>query len=150
MNITTFFSYKGGAGRSTTCLNTIPFIAEREEAFSRAPLILVDMDIESAGMTYLLNKQDAFKGKNDVKILLKNQESWSANKYCELEEHPFYQWLVPVGNQLGLADNKAVTQDILPIPNFQPYNFAAFIPDMTIPNKTCTKPMKTEITIIGE
>ena len=108
MNITTFFSYKGGAGRSTTCLNTIPFIAEREEAFTRAPLILVDMDIESAGMTYLLNQQEAFVGKNDVKVLLRNQESWSANKYCELEEHPFYQWLVPVGNQLGLADNKAV------------------------------------------
>ena len=66
------------------------------------------MDIESAGMTYLLNKQDAFKGKNDVKILLKNQESWSANKYCELEDHPFYQWLVPVGNQLGLDDDYAV------------------------------------------
>lgn len=108
MNISTFFSYKGGAGRSTTCLNTIPFIAEREAAFSRAPIILMDMDIESAGMTYLLNHQDTFKNKFDVKIFLKNEESWSAQKYCELSEHPFYQYLVPVGNQLGLEDNEAV------------------------------------------
>ncbi len=108
MNITTFFSYKGGAGRSTTCLNTIPFIAEREDAFSRAPLILIDMDIESAGMTYLLNQQDVFKGKNDVKIFLKNQESWSSDNSCDLSEHPFYQWLVPVGKQLGLEDDYAI------------------------------------------
>ena len=108
MNVTTFFSYKGGAGRSTTCLNTIPFIAERDAASSRAPIILMDMDIESAGMTYLLNHQDTFKGKFDVKLFLKNEESWSADKYCDLEEHPFYQYLVPVGNQLGYEDNAAV------------------------------------------
>ncbi len=108
MTITTFFSYKGGAGRSTTCLNTIPFIAEREYAFSRAPIILIDMDIESAGMTYLLNQEETFKGKNDVKIFLKNEESWSSDNNCELTEHPFYQWLVPVGNKFGLEDNYAV------------------------------------------
>ncbi|MBQ7377700.1 MAG: hypothetical protein IJW71_05225 [Clostridia bacterium] len=108
MNITTFFSYKGGAGRSTTCLNTIPFVAEREDAYSRAPLILIDMDIESAGMTYLLNHQDTFKGKNDVKIFLKNEESWSSDNSCDISEHPFYQWLVPVGKQLGLEDDYAI------------------------------------------
>lgn len=108
MNITTFFSYKGGAGRSTTCLNTIPFVAERETAFSRSPLILIDMDIESAGMTYLLNQQNTFKGKNDVKIFLKNEEAWSSDNTCDLDKHPFYQWLVPVGNQLGLEDDRAV------------------------------------------
>lgn len=108
MAITTFFSYKGGAGRSTTCLNTIPFIAEREEAFHRAPIILLDMDIESAGMTYLLNQHDTFKGKYDIKTFLKNEEPWSADHYCELAEHPFYRHLVPVGNLLGLEDNAAV------------------------------------------
>lgn len=108
MTITTFFSYKGGAGRSTTCLNTIPFVAEREDAFSRAPLILIDMDIESAGMTYLLNQEDVFKGKNDVKIFLKNEEAWSSENNCELSEHPFYRWLVPVGKKLGLDDDYAV------------------------------------------
>ncbi len=108
MNITTFFSYKGGAGRSTTCLNTLPFIAECEGAFTRAPIILIDMDIESAGMTYLLNKQNVFKNKFDVKLMLKNEEPWSANKYCELSEHPFYQYLEPVGNLLGFEDDRAI------------------------------------------
>lgn len=106
--ITTFFSYKGGAGRSTTCLNTVPFLAEKTRAFARAPIILIDMDIESAGMTYLLNEQDTFVGKFDVKILLKNEEPWSANNYCELFQHPFYEYLVPVGHKLGLADDRAV------------------------------------------
>jgi hypothetical protein len=66
------------------------------------------MDIESAGMTYLLHQQDAFKGKNDVKIFLKNQESWSSDNTGDISEHPFYQWLVPVGKQLGLDDDHAV------------------------------------------
>jgi MinD-like ATPase involved in chromosome partitioning or flagellar assembly len=108
MNFTTFFSYKGGAGRSTTCLNTVPFLAAREEAFTRSPIILMDMDIESAGMTYLLGQQDVFKGKNDVKIFLRNQESWSSDNTCDLADHPFYQWLVPVGKKLGLDDDRAV------------------------------------------
>ncbi|MBQ8147128.1 MAG: hypothetical protein IJ039_10115 [Clostridia bacterium] len=108
MTTTTFFSYKGGAGRSTTCLNTIPFLVESKAAFSRAPIILIDMDIESAGMTYLLNQEDAFEGKNDVKMFLKNEDSWSSDNSCELFEHPFYQWLVPVGNKFGLEDNRAV------------------------------------------
>ena len=63
MRISTFFSYKGGAGRSTTCLNTIPLLAEQFDAYDGAPILLLDMDIESAGLTYLLsiNPEEVFK-----------------------------------------------------------------------------------------
>ncbi|MBE5950082.1 MAG: hypothetical protein E7260_00660 [Lachnospiraceae bacterium] len=108
MIISTFFSYKGGAGRSTTCFNTIPFMAEEEEAFSREPILLIDMDIESAGMTYLLNQQDTFKGKYDVKQFLKCEETWTTSKSCDLDQHPLYQHFVPVGNLMGLEDDRAV------------------------------------------
>ena len=108
VTITTFFSYKGGAGRSTTCLNTIPFLAEESEAHAQAPILLMDMDIESAGMTYLLNQQDTFKGKYDVKEFLKGEETWSSAAVTNLKSHPLYNKFVPIGNFLGLPENESV------------------------------------------
>ena len=49
MFISTFFSYKGGAGRSTTCFNTVPFLVEHTDADAKHPILLMDTDIESAG-----------------------------------------------------------------------------------------------------
>lgn len=112
MKTTTFFSYKGGAGRSTTCFNTIPFLAQEVGACKERPILLIDMDIESAGMTYLLNKDQEFHGVNgeerfDVKRLLKNEMQFNTAR-CNISEHPLYKQFVPVGNQLGLSDDYSV------------------------------------------
>ncbi|MBE6820918.1 MAG: hypothetical protein E7516_07690 [Ruminococcaceae bacterium] len=107
--ITTFFSYKGGAGRSTTCLNTIPFLAQITEAYKNAPILLLDMDIESAGMTYLLEKDRHFHDAGyDIKEFLKGEETWPISGTGKLEDHPLYQKFVPVGNMFGLEDDYAV------------------------------------------
>ena len=108
MDITTFFSYKGGAGRSTTCFNTLPFLAEECGAHKNAPVLLLDMDIESAGMTYLLGQEKFFEGKFDVKELLKGEEVWGIQKQGPITEHPLYKKFVPVGKMLGLEDDYAV------------------------------------------
>ena len=114
MKTTTFFSYKGGAGRSTTCFNTIPFLAQEVGACRERPILLIDMDIESAGMTYLLNQDEEFhsseKNDNDrfdVKKFLKNEMTFNTTR-CDFFNHPLYQQFVPVGNLLGLDDNYAV------------------------------------------
>lgn len=52
------FSYKGGAGRSTLALNVIPYLADILHASPEHPLILVDMDVDSCGITYFLNLED--------------------------------------------------------------------------------------------
>ena len=108
MFISTFFSYKGGAGRSTTCFNTVPFLVEHTDADAKHPILLIDTDIESAGMTFLLNQQDHFKGKYDVKQFLKCEENFSVSRMANLSEHSLYNHFVPVGNMLGLEDNNAV------------------------------------------
>ncbi len=108
MEATTFFSYKGGAGRSTTCLNTVPFLAKEMEAYKNAPILLIDMDIESAGMTYLLNKYIHFQKNYDVKEFLKGEETWPVSRVNNLDEHPLYQKFVPVGKELGLDDDYSV------------------------------------------
>lgn len=106
---TSFFSYKGGAGRSTTCLNTIPFLAKELEAHAKSPILLLDMDIESAGMTYLLNKHEHFhKAGFDVKSFLKDEINWTTSQVSNLSDHILYKKFVPVGKLLGLEDDYAV------------------------------------------
>lgn len=106
---TTFFSYKGGAGRSTTCLNTLPLLAEASGANTNAPILLLDMDIESAGMTYLLGMQDVFRNQFDVKELIKGEENWPQNSVGNsIVDHPLYKHFKPVGNKLGLENDSSV------------------------------------------
>ena len=112
MKTTTFFSYKGGAGRSTTCFNTIPFLAQEVGACKERPILLIDMDIESAGMTYLLNLDQEFhsteaRDRFDVKKLLKNELQFSSAR-CDIFNHPLYKEFVPVGKRLGLEDDYSV------------------------------------------
>lgn len=102
----TFFSYKGGAGRSTTCLNTLPLLAEVSGAYEYAPILLLDMDIESAGMTYLLGMQNEFKGKFDVKEFIRGEENWPPTAVGSgIVDHPLYKHFRPVGKKLGLGDD---------------------------------------------
>ncbi|MCR5348959.1 MAG: hypothetical protein K6E59_05075 [Bacilli bacterium] len=52
-----FFSYKGGSGRSSTLANVVPFLFEGESKPSKEhPVILVDMDLDSTGLTILCGK----------------------------------------------------------------------------------------------
>ncbi len=107
MKTITFYSYKGGAGRSSTTLNTLPYLVQSMNATARNPILVLDMDLDSAGMTYLLGLDAHFKGNYDVKRMLKAEESWSEAPAPTLEQHEFYQKLMPVGEVLGV-ENKAV------------------------------------------
>ncbi len=56
----TFYSYKGGSGRTTTLLNTTKHLIDEMGASPQKPILLVDSDLESAGLTYFFNLQDKF------------------------------------------------------------------------------------------
>lgn len=103
-----FYSFKGGAGRSTTCLNTIPYIFEIGEASSDHPIVLLDVDLDSAGMTYLLEQENFFHENYDIKEFLKGDNDLSVPVDNGIQNHPFYKKLVPVGNKFGIDDNNVV------------------------------------------
>ncbi len=107
MKTITFYSYKGGAGRSSTTLNTLPYLVQTMNATAKNPILVLDMDLDSAGMTYLLGLDAHFKSHFDMKRLLKAEESWSEAAAPTLEQHEFYKKLVPVGEVLGV-EHKAV------------------------------------------
>lgn len=107
MKTITFYSYKGGAGRSSTTLNTLPYLVQSMHATESAPILVLDMDLDSAGMTYLLGLDVHFKDRYDIKSFLLAEENWSEAAAKSLADHELYQKFVPVGEKLGV-DNGAV------------------------------------------
>ena len=55
-----FYSYKGGSGRSTTAVNTVFHLIDVMEASPEHPILIVDTDLESAGLTYFFDCKDKF------------------------------------------------------------------------------------------
>lgn len=105
--VISYFSYKGGAGRSTLAFNTIPILAAQHLRPTKyTPLIIVDMDIDSCGMSYLLEVENEITDENCVQHLL--------NSGCDVEckstifEHPTFKNLCRVGNKFGYPDNDAI------------------------------------------
>lgn len=106
MKTISFFSYKGGAGRSTMAFNTIPLLAELYKPTKETPIIVVDMDIDSCGMSYLLKAEDDIDPKYSVQSMLSSPCDLRAPS---ISAHPFLSHLIPVGNAYGYSgDNEAI------------------------------------------
>lgn len=118
----TFYSYKGGAGRSSTAINTLPFLVNALNATAKRPLLLLDMDLDSAGMTYLLECDTYFQSHYDVKQFLLNEERWPDVATEDLASHALLSKFLAVGNLVGV-ENGAVLflgdNDETPIDNEQ-------------------------------
>ena len=100
----TFHSYKGGSGRSSTTFNTIPYLVEILGADENNPVLLLDTDIDSAGLTYLLGQADYFLTHTDVKKLLKGEVMFRTRSTADLSTHPLISNFVPVGEQFGVQN----------------------------------------------
>lgn len=107
-----FFSYKGGAGRSSVAYNTIPLIAKKLGASADHPVIVIDMDIDSAGMTFLLKKESESdkKGSYMVHELLSGVIPGVRDvpEEIPLKEHALFRSLMPVGHEYGVEDDESI------------------------------------------
>lgn len=108
MNTITFFSYKGGAGRSTLAYNTIPILAnEYYKPTKESPMIVIDMDIDSCGMSYLLGADKHVTPENSIQSFLRDSKL-ARVRASSIQEHPLLSTLCPVGNAYGYHDNDAI------------------------------------------
>ena len=97
------FSYKGGAGRSTLAINVVPYLVEKLGATEDHPLVLIDMDVDSCGITYLFNLH------KDERIKKDNVQNWfdptsfnlplvdDDDEIESAKEHNMLRKLFPVG-----------------------------------------------------
>ncbi len=92
-----FFSYKGGSGRSSTLINIIPFLVKELKADHTRPIILLDMDIDSTGLTYLLHQGDKVKSALTIQKIMIDGVPGGNNFQRRLEEHQFFSNLIKVG-----------------------------------------------------
>ena len=61
-----FFSYKGGAGRTSLLFNTLPFLAENLRATEKEPIVVIDLHLDSNGLSYIVEKASRI---NSIQVL---------------------------------------------------------------------------------
>lgn len=102
MKNTAFFSYKGGAGRTSLLLNTLPFIAEELKATENEPIIVMDLDLDSKGLSYLIDKESEI---NTIQIL-RGDQAIGYSRGGTPNKEAFFHKLLPIGAAVGLDASK--------------------------------------------
>src|SRR5882757_1983959 len=69
-----FYSFKGGAGRTVCTANITGRLSQRLGATREHPTLLLDLDLDSAGLTILLGQQKKFE-----------DSKWSTNELLQGE-----------------------------------------------------------------
>ncbi len=101
LKVISYFSYKGGAGRSTLAFNTIPILAkEHLHPTKDHPIILIDTDLDSCGMSYLLGVDGDVKDDCCTQDLLENGlKTQTPPEY--IWQHPNFKDMFAVGDRFG-------------------------------------------------
>ena len=97
-----FFSYKGGAGRSSLLYNILPFFAQAIGATNQEPIIVVDLDIDSKGLSYILHDKEFEAPFNCIQVLRQDESIDFDRDEEDISKHPFFTGLEPVGVKVGL------------------------------------------------
>jgi len=86
MKIISFYSYKGGAGRTTCTANFVYHYAKNADTNEKNPVILIDMDVDSAGLTNFINHSDRTNQSvwNIINILNENKLNLSTNTNLDI------------------------------------------------------------------
>lgn len=101
MQVISFFSYKGGSGRTSLLYNTVPFLADELKATSEEPIIILDLDIDSKGLSFLLKGPNGVS--SDINALhVLNRDAIITG--CSMNKAKFFEKMLPVGKLLGLGE----------------------------------------------
>ncbi len=106
MLVVSFHSYKGGSCRSSTCINSLPYMVEELGADAEHPILVIDTDLDSQGLTYLFGTENSFE-LYDAKMLLSGKIP-GKNKVSPVSEHDFFKYCTAVGDKIGVEIDKSV------------------------------------------
>ncbi len=119
-----FFSYKGGAGRSSLAYNTIPYLVKVLNATPKNPIVLLDLDLDSAGITFLLKKNGIDTSTYSIQEALSTSVSSSlyTPALFEISRHPVLGRCMPVGKCFGLDNESNNSVLFIPAETGKPIN----------------------------
>lgn len=101
MQVISFFSYKGGSGRTSLLYNTVPFLADELKATSEEPIVILDLDIDSKGLSFLLKGPNGVS--SDINALhVLNRDAIITG--ASMNKAKFFEKMLPVGKLLGLGE----------------------------------------------
>ena len=108
-----FNSYKGGSCRTTTCYNTLPFLAKKLNATSHNPIIVFDFDLDSMGLTSIFNNVILSEQDRKKRATYSAKNLFCDSDYQEIRnldscEDSYFEKYTKVGKQLGLDDDGSV------------------------------------------
>ena len=112
-----FHSVKGGAGATTTLLNTLSYLGKDLNVTSKNPILVIDSDLSTSSLTYLLNLDQRFSQSYDVKSLFEGVLP-GKNVVGDLSTHPFISKCVKLGNVFNLEDDSVYFLGIDDIKDF--------------------------------
>ena len=111
-----FYSYKGGSGRSTTLWNTVHCLMNLVENGEKKwmpsvknPYIIVDADIDSAGSTFLYKGDELFKQENDylsVQARTKRPELTDFKSATDDVKRQYFGKMMSIGTSFGLPESE--------------------------------------------
>ncbi len=103
-----YFSYKGGAGRSSLAYNTIPYLVKKMNATPKHPILVFDLDLDSAGLTFLLKKSRPDVESYSIQEALAAGYSKILNSPArtDIAHHAIFRHCIAVGDCFGL-DNES-------------------------------------------
>lgn len=96
-----FFSYKGGSGRTSMLYNVLPILAKELGATPEEPIIVLDMDIDSKGLSYLVDVKSKI---NTIEILKLDDDAYDDIEDVSISMHPFFRQLAAIGEDVGLSE----------------------------------------------
>lgn len=118
MKVISFNSYKGGACRTTTCYNTLPYLAEKMGATAQQPIIVVDCDLDSMGLTSIFHANEKRAGRGEklpysAKHLFVDDaeginNSMRTGRFTDVREDQYFKHYEKVGHKLGLEEDGSV------------------------------------------
>lgn len=146
MKILSYFSYKGGSGRSSLAYNTIPFLIKKMNATPQHPIIVVDLDIDSAGLSFLL-AENLLTSDDEVQCLTTNRLIDESNdifsKYIALSRKSNgdfttmdgYQMFMRIAERFGVNET-SLSGSVLFVPVNPKENVSKFddVPNSNIDN----------------
>jgi len=104
-----FYSYKGGSGRSTTAWNTIERLVKLEKPTAKEPFVIVDTDTESAGSTFLYKADELFLKDNvypSVQRRMTKSDDTNYTDASDSDKEKFFKSMYPVGTFFGLPESE--------------------------------------------